>query len=318
VAGTDVMPLVYMGFTRRMLDIPGFEHLAAQQSGIDESPLGTWVIYATPGFFATTGSGLVAGREFNDADVVGAQPVVVISEAIAREFFAGRDPIGQRMGFLGGRRALQVIGVARDVKQTDLRAPNPHTVYLARAQRRNDEDRMIYAMRTTGDAASLTHSARAAIAEAAPEVFIRSVRPMTDLVALSVTREQALRTVAVVFSVVAVGLAAIGLYGVLAFQVTTRTREIGIRMALGADRTDVVRLIVRQSLVVVTIGIAIGVPLALAASSGLRALLYGVHPFAPTPFVIATLVLVGAGVVAALLPSRNASRVDPLVAIRTE
>jgi ABC-type lipoprotein release transport system permease subunit len=187
-----------------------------------------------------------------------------------------------------------------------------------RAQRRNDEDRFIYAMRTSGEAAAAAHTARAAITEAAPEVFIRSVRPMADLVAMSVTRERALRTVAVVFSVVAVGLAAIGLYGVLAFQVTTRTREIGIRMALGADRTNVVRMIMRQSLVIVAIGIALGVPLALAASSGLRSLLYGVEPFAPAPFLTAALVLVGAALVAALLPSRYASRVDPLVAIRAE
>ena len=307
-----------------MLDIPGFEHLATDPAGIgmppgiDEGPLGSWVIYATPGFFATTGTGLVAGREFSDADVAGAQPVVIISEAIARQFFAGRDPIGQRMGFQGGRRALQVIGVARDVKQTDLRAANPRTVYLARAQRRNDEDRFIYAMRTSGNAADLAPSARAAIAGAAPEVFIRSVLPMSDLVALSVSREQALRTVAVVFSVVAVGLAAIGLYGVLAFQVATRTREIGIRMALGADRTNVVRMVMRQSITVVTLGIVVGVPLALGASSGLRSLLYGVEPFAPAPFLIAALVLVVAGLVAALLPSRYASRVDPLVAIRAE
>jgi ABC-type antimicrobial peptide transport system permease subunit len=104
----------------------------------------------------------------------------------------------------------------------------------------------------------------------------------------------------------------------MAFQVTSRSREIGIRMALGADRTQVVRMVMRQSLIVVATGVAIGVPLALRASSGLQALLYGVEPFAPAPFVIAVLVLVGAGIVATLLPSRNASRVDPLVALRSE
>lgn len=131
-------------------------------------------------------------------------------------------------------------------------------------------------------------------------------------------REQALRSVAVIFSVIAVGLAAIGLYGVLALQVTSRSREIGIRMALGAGRSNVVRLIMRQSLIVVLAGIAFGVPFALAATSSLRSLFYGVNPMAPAPFVIAVLVLIGAGVVAALLPSRSASRVDPLTAIRTE
>jgi ABC-type antimicrobial peptide transport system permease subunit len=121
-----------------------------------------------------------------------------------------------------------------------------------------------------------------------------------------------------VFSLVAVGLAAIGLYGVMAFQVTSRSREIGIRMALGADRAHVVRMVIRQSLVVVAAGVALGVPLSLGASSGLQGLLYGVPPFAPEPLAIAAMVLVSAGVVAALLPSRSASRVDPLVAIRSE
>ena len=281
VAGTDVMPLLYLGFSMRTLDIPGFENVNPDELPVDHSPLGAGVVYATPGFFATTGSGLVAGREFSDADVAGAPLVVIISETIARQFFAGRDPIGQRMGFHGGRRALQVIGVARDVKQTDLRAPNPRTVYLARAQRRTDGDRFVYAMRTDRDAASVATAARKAIADAAPEVVIRMVDPMSSLVAFMVGREQALRSVALVSSVVAVGLAAIGLYGVMAFQVTSRSREIGIRMALGADRTQVVRMVMRQSLIVVAAGVAIGVPLALGASSGLQALLYGVEPFAP-------------------------------------
>jgi ABC-type lipoprotein release transport system permease subunit len=191
-------------------------------------------------------------------------------------------------------------------------------VYLARAQSRNDGDRFIYAMRTAGDAATAIPSARAAISDAAPEIVIRFVRPMTELVAFMVGREQALRAVAVVFSVVAVALAAIGLYGVMAFHVTSRSREIGIRMALGADRQNVVRLVMGQSMVIVTIGVALGVPLAMAAAAALRSLLYGVQPFAPTPFVIAGLVLVAAGIVAALVPSRNASRVDPIVVIKAE
>jgi predicted permease len=318
VAGTDVMPLIYMGFTRRTLDIPGFENANPDQLPVDHSPLGAWVICATPGFFATTGSGLVSGREFSDADVAGAPLVVIINETIARQFFSGRDPIGQMIAFHGGRRALRIIGVARDLKQTDLRAPNPRTVYLARAQQRNDGDRFIYAMRTAGDAVGAAAAARAAIADAAPEVVIRSVRPMSEIVAFSVAREQALRSVAIVFSIVAVGLAAIGLYGVMAFQVTSRSREIGIRMALGADRREVMLMVMRQSLFVVAAGVALGVPLALGASSGLRALLYGVSPFATAPFLIAIIVLVGAGILAALLPSRSASRVDPLIALRSE
>ena len=319
VTGTDVMPLMYMGFTTYALDIAGFEHLSLDRVPLDQSPLATGIIHAMPGFFATTGTGLVAGREFSEHDVTGAPAVAIISEAIARQFFSGKDPIGQRIGFQGdAHEALTVIGVARDVKQTDLRRSNPRTVYLARTQQPGDSDRFIYALRTAGAAANAVPAARAAITAAAPEIVVRSVQPMSELVAFMVGREQALRAVAVVFSLVAVALAAIGLYGVMAFQVTSRSHEIGIRMALGADARKVVRMVMRQSIVVVAVGVALGVPLALAAAAALRSLLYGVQPFAPMPFVVAAVVLVAVGVAAAILPSRTASRVDPIVAIRAE
>jgi ABC-type antimicrobial peptide transport system permease subunit len=175
-----------------------------------------------------------------------------------------------------------------------------------------------FAIRTAGDAADVVNAARAAIVRTSPEINIRQVQPLSEIVARSLARERALGMVAVLFSVVAVGLAAIGLYGVLAFQVASRSREIGIRMALGANASSVVRLVIRQSLVVVAAGIIAGVPLALAASTGLRALLYGIEPFAPLPLAIAAVVLVATGLVAALLPSRNAAGIDPLLAIRSE
>jgi predicted permease len=319
VAGADVMPLFFMGFTTRLLEIPGFEHLTSSEKRLDRHPLGAGIIYATPGFFTTTGTGLVAGREFNDRDVAGAPPVAIVSEVIARQFYPDRSAIGERIGFRGGAHGIEIIGVARDVKQTDLRADPPRTVYLSRAQQREDGgDTIIFAIRTERRARAIAPAARAAMAAAAPGLVIRNVQPMSAMVAFMVGREQALEIVAVVFSVVAVGLAAIGLYGVMAFHVTSRSREIGIRMALGADRPRVVRMVVRQSLIVVAAGVAVGVPLAMTAASMLRAHLYGVEPFAPAPFVIAAVVLVAAGLVAALLPSRAASRVDPLIAIRSE
>jgi predicted permease len=318
VAGADVMPLFFMGFTTRLLDIPGFEHLNSSEKRLARHPLGAGIIYATPGFFTTTGTGLVAGREFNDRDVAGAPPVAIVSEVLARQFFADRSPIGERIGFRGGQRVLEIIGVARDVKQTDLRADPPRTVYLSQAQRNDNGNSIIFAIRTDRRARAITRAARDAIAAAAPELVIRNVQPMSAMVAFMVGREQALEIVAVVFSIIAVALAAIGLYGVMAFHVTSRSREIGIRMALGANRPRVVGLVVRQSLLVVAAGVAIGVPLALGAASMLRAFLYGVEPFAPAPFAVAALVLVAAGLIAALLPSRTASRVDPLTAIRSE
>ena len=168
-------------------------------------------------------------------------------------------------------------------------------------------------MRTAGDVATVTLVARAAITAAAPEIVIRSVRPMSEIVAFSVGREQALRTVALVFSIVAVGLAAIGLYGVMAFQVTSRSREIGIRMALGADRPKVVRMVMRESLLVVAAGVAQRSAGITASSGSGPALRRERSP----PHRSRSAAWFSSGPASSLLPSRNASRVDLMMAIRS-
>ena len=141
---------------------------------------------------------------------------------------------------------------------------------------------------------------------------------MTDLLSMTVGRESALAFLAVAFGFVALLLAAIGLYGVMAFQVSARTREIGVRMALGATRSQVVRMVIAQALLVVAIGVGVGIPFALVGARSLRALLYGITPFDPAPLASGAAVLVIVAALAALIPSRNAARVDPLVAIRCE
>jgi len=141
---------------------------------------------------------------------------------------------------------------------------------------------------------------------------------MTDLLSMTVGRESALACLAVAFGFVALLLAAIGLYGVMAFQVSARTREIGVRMALGARRSQVVRMVIGQALLVVAVGVGVGIPFALVGARSLRALLYGITPFDPAPLASGVVVLVIVGALAALIPSRRAARVDPLVALRCE
>ena len=214
---------------------------------------------------------------------------------------------------------MQIVGVVADAKQVDLRAPAPWTVYEAREQKPQAwGDRAVFAVRTTVPPAQLVPAFRAVILEALPGIRIRHVHPMEDLLAITVGKERALAMLSVAFGLLAVVLASVGLYGVMAFQVSARTREIGVRMALGASRAQVIRMVVGQGLTLVILGVAIGVPLAIAGARSLRALLYGVTPFDPLTLAASSVVLVAVGVVASLLPSRNAARVDPLIAIRSE
>ena len=323
VAESFVVPLIYGGLPTRLLDAAGFENASDDQVEVASFAV-------APRYFETLGISLIGGRDFNQQDVVGSPRVAVISEHLARDFFPGRNPIGQVIGFragggrggderaTGGARDMTIVGVVADAKQSDLRSPAPNTVYLTRGQWPDMSDRAVFAIRTTVPPATLVPPARAIILGELPKVRIRHLMPMSDLLSMTVGRESALAALSVAFGFLALLLAAIGLYGVMAFQVSARTREIGVRMALGARRMQVMRMVMAQALRVVAIGVTIGIPFALAGARSLRALLYGVTPFDPGPLAIGAAVLVGVGVLAALIPSRNAARVDPLVAIRCE
>jgi len=320
VVESFVVPLIYGGLPTRILDAPGFE--SASDDAVEVASF-----TVAPRYFETLGISLLAGRDFNQQDVVGSPRVAVVSEHLAREFFPGRNPIGQSIGFRrgagrggggGGGRNMTIVGVVADAKQSDLRSPAPNTVYLSRTQLPDMTDRAVFAIRTTVPPSQLVAPARAIILSELPKVRIRHVHPMIDLLAMTVGRESALAALSVSFGILALLLAAIGLYGMMAFQVSARTREIGVRMALGARRMQVMQMVIAQALRVVAIGVVVGVPFALAGARSLRALLYGVTPFDPAPLATGAAVLVIVGVFAALIPSRNAARVDPLVAIRWE
>jgi predicted permease len=312
VAESFVVPLIYGGLPTKLLDAPGFE-----TASDDQVEVASFAV--APRYFETLGVSLLAGRDFTEQDVLGTPRVAVISEHLAREFFPGRNPIGQNIGFRGaGGRELTIVGVVADAKQSDLRSPAPNTVYLTRRQQPDMSDRAVFAIRTTVPAAQLVTPARAIILGELPKIRIRHLLPMAELLSMTVGRESALAWLAVAFSVLALLLAAIGLYGVMAFQVSARTREIGVRMALGAQRSQVVRMVIGQALIVVAIGVAVGIPFSLFGARSLQALLYGITPFDPAPLALGAGVLVIVGAIAALIPSRNAARVDPLVAIRCE
>ena len=315
VAQSFVVPLIYGGLPTGTLDAPGFESTPDEQMEVASFPV-------APRYFETLGITVISGRDFSDKDITGTPKVAVISEHLAHQFFPKRNPIGQSIGFRedSGGRELTIVGVVADAKQYDLRSPALNTVYVSTRQVTSTflGDRAVFAIRTSVPPAQLVPPARAIILGELPKIRIRHLLPMTDLLSMTVGREHALAKLAVAFGAIALVLAAIGLYGVLAFQVTARTREIGVRMALGAGRAQVVRMVIGQAMVVVAIGVGLGVPFALAGARSLRALLYGITPFDPAPLIGGAVALVSVGVLAALVPSRNAARVDPLVAIRAE
>ena len=312
VAESFVVPLIYGGLPTKTLDAPGFENAAD-----DDVEVTSFAV--APRYFETLGIPLVAGRDFNEQDVVGSARVAVVSEQLARDYFAGKNPIGQRIGFRDADgRDLTIVGVAADAKQVDLRSPAPSTVYLDRRQWPSIAQRAVFAIRATVPAAQLVSPARAIILGELPKIRIRHDIPMSDLLAMTLSKESALASLSVAFGFLALLLASIGLYGVMAFQVSSRTREIGVRMALGAQRSHVVRMVIGQALIVVAIGVCVGVPFALAGARSLRALLYGITPFNPAPLASGAAVLGIVGTLAALIPSRHAAHVDPLVAIRCE
>ena len=312
VVESFVVPLIYRGLPTKVLDAPGFE-----KASDDAVEVASFAV--APRYFETLGITLVAGRDFNEQDVVGSQKVAVVSEHLARDYFAGKNPIGQTIGFRNADgRNLTIVGVVADAKQYNLRSPAMNTVYLDRRQWPDMTDRAVFAIRTNVPAAQLVAPARAIILGELPRIRIRHDLPMSDLLSTTVSKERALALLSVAFGFLALLLAAIGLYGVMAFQVSARTREIGVRMALGAPRSRVVRMVIGQALIVVAVGVAIGIPFALAGARSLRALLYGITPFDPAPLATGAAVLAVVGTLAALIPSRNAARVDPLVAIRCD
>jgi len=272
-------------------------------------------------YFATLGIPLIAGRTFGPQDGETAPRVAIVDTAFAAKHFPGQDPLGKRFAY--GERPpaqdsgwLQIVGVVGHIRNFGLRAPTREQTYLPFTQ--NTPASVTFALRTARNPAALIPAMRAVMHDNAAALAVFNFRTMEDRFASSIATERLSVLLLSVFAALALFLAAIGLYGVLSYSVGQRTREIGVRMALGADATSVVALVLRQGARLAGLGLAAGLASALGATRLLQSQLYGVSPFDPLSFALVAAALAFVGALACWLPARRATRVDPIVALRAE
>jgi putative ABC transport system permease protein len=307
VAAANMLPLAGEG-GNSALSIPGssvplFEHALGNIRTVNSD------------YFRTMGMSLQAGRLFSDSDQE--RQVAVISMSIAKRAWPGDDPVGKRFHF--GPRSVpdrEVIGVINDVRGVSLEAGPSFSVYVPYWQ--GGFLGTSFAVKTTADPMALAPAIRAAIRSIDAELPLSAFRTMDDLIEGSVAQRRFQTNLVVVFGAAALLLASLGVYGVMSYAVSQRAREIGIRLALGAERGAVLRMVLRQALRPVGAGVAMAVPLALGAASWLRSLLFGISPQDPQTIAVACFALITAAALAAYLPARRAANLDPLKALRCE
>jgi predicted permease len=283
---------------------------------------------ATPGYFEAMGIALRAGRYLSDADRERSLPVVVISEKTARTFWPNENAVGRqiRLGGTGpGPDTLvrTVVGVVADVRHKGLDAETKAQMYLPHAQFPSTDstfpiNRMSLVVRGRGDPLALAPAVRREVRALDPEVPVSRVRSMEEVLSTSASVRELNVMLLSVFAAVALTLAAVGIYGVMAYTVTQRTKEIGVRMALGASAGEVQRLVLRQGLLLAGAGVLLGAVGAAVLGRLLTTLLFGVTPTDPAIFAAVTAVLAAVALLATYLPARRATRVSPMVALRYE
>lgn len=270
-------------------------------------------------FFETMGIPLLAGRGFDDRDVDGSQPVAVVSEKFARDFFPEGNVLGQRVGF--DEKSLgkyEIVGVVRDTKYSSLREDIAPIFYASARQETDNIGTMYFEVRTHGDPTAFAPIARKIVSGVDAGIPVTDVTTQEAQAARTVAQERVFADMLTFFGALAVLLAAIGLYGVMSYSVAQRTNEIGIRMALGAETGGVLRMVVAQGLKFAVIGLVIGSVATLGLTRFIEGQLYGVTASDPLTFAVVGALLLGVAIVACWIPALRAARVDPMVALRTE
>jgi predicted permease len=298
----------------RLAAIPGVAvvttYMDAPLGGSSITTKGFSINQVGPGFFEAMGIPLLEGRVMTEQDAVEKRPVAVISARVARQFFPDRSPLGQHLDLFGTDRV--VVGVVGDARYRSLRQPAEAMVYEPEFGPGG------YAIRTAGDPRALAGFVRRELRDVARDVPVWSLDTLDALVDGTLVQERMVSSLCGLFGAFALLIASIGLYGRLSYSVAERTGEIGVRMALGATQSGVVWMVLRDALLLTSCGIAIGLPLALAATKLFRTLLFAVTPTDAATLAAIVASIIGVSVMASYIPARRAAKVDPAVALRAE
>jgi predicted permease len=332
------MPGFYRDMLERVAAVPGVRGVAMSQPALLSGSVNSTSIFVqgrsytldsrsldnsinrlviSPNFFALMEIPLLTGRGFDDRDTATSPKVVVINQAAAKKYFPDVNPIGRKFGSSVEQSAdLEVVGVLRDAKYDSVREPAPPTMYVPHTQARLGS--AVFEVRTAGTPSAATRGIREAVRQIDPNLPVTDISTQMEQVEQRFQQEKLFAQAYALFGGLALTVASVGLFGLMSYSVARRTNEIGIRMALGAESRDVLRLVMRESMVMVAIGIAAGLAIAFASGRFVATLLFGLPPTDPTSIALAVGVMVLVSAVAGYLPARRASRVDPMVALHYE
>jgi putative ABC transport system permease protein len=296
------------------IDVAGFSPGSDRDKGIRLNQV-------SPGYFQTFGVPIVQGRSFTAADNETAPRVALLNEEAVRFYFGARSPLGAQIRFAQREwlaTPYEIVGVVKDARNRNLRESDRRTIYLPITQARDRLPRLTLAVRADGKPTELTSAISNELRAIGPDILLTNIATLNEQVDQSLSQERLLATLSLFFGLLALLLACIGLYGVTKLDVARRTNEIGIRMALGASANRVVRLVLRETLLLVALGLTLGLGAALATMRWLESLLFDLKPHDPLTIGLAALVLLTVAAVAGYLPARRAARVDPLDSLRHE
>jgi len=323
----------YTELCKRFESIPGVSNATLSQSSIINADRagkayrgamkigagnvrGASVLVAGPRFLTTMQIPLLAGREIDDRDQPGSTPVAVISERLVRTYFGNENPLGRRITFVDEKRDLEIVGVSANLKYGGLKQESPMTVFVAASQ--TSPDGMTYALRTAGDPLRYVKTVQEIVREADSSMPVTNVVTQGAEIDRTIGQEAMFAKLCTGFAVLALLIACVGLYGTMSYSVERQVGEIGIRMALGAQRSAVVWMVLRRVLLLAAVELAISAPAALSLSKLGRSFLFGVQPNDPETLALAGVILLSAAILGGYAPARRASQIDPLAALRHE